>query len=356
MLNRGSAIVGDLEPIGVARHLRVVRRGDPLSAYATISISCLSTLALLATGAAWLAPPNGWMPPTSTHHTPPAMPVEAPVIFPSWVEVPHLTGPLSTREDPDASPPADGPRTFLDPGPADMGEQPVFLPPRANPRLPLIGRAPLDAAHLTYERSPVWNEPTDRRDVGTSVPPSVVATLELDVPRQSEDRAEPGLTHTLPTGPTPAPILSPRAMQTQAPTEVLVNPAPTITTSRPPERVAGLNPDPKQQVADRTSPITPPDVRAVTLPILKPDPAGHARSLRQPRVVATASQVRVPYRDAEQTASIIGLPRSARVRVDAGKIAHASLHRARAERSAGPSPTSAPSAPWTLPPALAPTD
>ncbi|MCJ2142416.1 hypothetical protein, partial [Methylobacterium sp. E-066] len=177
------------------------------------------------------------------------MPVEAstPAIFPSWVEVPHLTGPLSTGDYPDVSPSADGLRTFLDPHPADTAEQPGFLPPRVNPRLPLIGRAPLDAARLTHEQSPVWNEHTERRDGGTSVPPPVVATLEPDVPQQSQNRAG--------TGPTPAPILPPRSAQMQTPTEVLGRPAPTISAVHPPGRVATLNPDPARQVVDRTSPI-----------------------------------------------------------------------------------------------------
>ncbi|MCJ2059094.1 hypothetical protein MKL09_21450, partial [Methylobacterium sp. J-048] len=168
------------------------------------------------------------------------MPVEAstPAIFPSWVEVPHLTGPLSTRDYPDVSPSADGPRTFLDPNPADTAEQPVFLPPRADPRLPLIGRAPLDAAHLMHEQPTVWNEPTERRDVRTSVPPSVVATLEPDVSQQSQDRTEPGPTRALSTRPTPAPILPPRSIQAQAPIEVLGRSAPTITAVPPPGRVA----------------------------------------------------------------------------------------------------------------------
>lgn len=359
MLSRGPATVGDLQPIGVTRHLAVVGGGEYPPAWAIISISCLSTLALLVAGAAWLDHTDQILPALSRPVVS-EIPAQAPsdIAFPSWVEVPHLTRPLSTQDDQDASPPADGPRTFLDPNSADTAEQPVFLPPRANPRLPLIGRAPLDAVHLTHEQPTVWNERTERRDAVTSVPPSVVATLEPDVPQRSQDRVGTGPMRALSTGPgLPTTQISPlRSTQAPASTEVLVRPAPTITTVLPPGRVATLNSDTAQQVVDRMSPITPSDVRAVTVPILKPGPARRARSLRHPRAVATASQARAPYREAEQTASIIGLPRLARVRVDAGAIAHTSLHRARAERLAGPSPASAPSAPWTLPPALAPTD
>ncbi|MCJ2099065.1 hypothetical protein, partial [Methylobacterium sp. E-046] len=61
------------------------------------------------------------------------------------------------------------------------------------------------------------------------------------------------------------------------------------------------------------SPITPlRDAPGVVAPILNPGPARHARSLRKPKAATAASQARVPYRDAEQTASIISRPTSAR--------------------------------------------
>lgn len=360
MLQRTPVFVGDLKPIGVARPLPVVRPVSRLSSWATISISCLSTLALFASGAAWLVPRSAWTFTTSTHRAASVMPAEAPppAAFPSWVEVPHLTGPLSTHDDLDASPPTDGPRTFLDPNPADTAEQPVLLPPRVNPRLPLIGRAPpLDAAQLTHEQPPVWNERTERRGVATSFLTSVVATLEPNVPHPSLDQAESGTIRALPVDPTSAPILRPRLEQARTPAEVVVRSAPTISVAPPPGRVATLSPDPAQQVVERTSPITMPrGVGGVVVPILNPGPARHARSLWRPRAAIAASRARAPYRDTEQTASIISMPTSAHARVDAGAVAHASMHRARADPSAGSSASPAPSSPWTLPPALAPTD
>ena len=355
MLQRGPVFVGDLKPIGVARPLTVVRPSGRLSSWAIVSISCLSTLALFAAGAAWLVPRGTWTLGTPTDRAASVTSAEAPPssTFPSWVEVPHLTGPLSTQDDRDASPPADGPRTFLDPNLADTAEQPVLLPPRANPRLPLIGRAPLDAAHLTHEHPPVW---TERQDVATSPPPSAVATLGPQVSQSSLDQAGAAATQTLPAHPAPPEILSSNATQAPVPTEVAVRPVQTVTVSPPPRRVATLSPDPAQQVVDRTGPNMPPDVRAVTVPILNPGPSEHARSLRRPRAATTTSRALGPYRDAEQTASIISLPKSTRARIDAGAVAYASMHRARAERLAGPSAAPALSSPWTLPPALAPTD
>ncbi|MCJ2050644.1 hypothetical protein, partial [Methylobacterium sp. J-070] len=61
----------------------------------------------------------------------------------------------------------------------------------------------------------------------------------------------------------------------------------------------------------------------------------------------------MPDRDTEQTASIISQPTSARGRIDAGAVAHASIHRGRANRPAVSPPASAPSTSWTLPSALA---
>lgn len=359
MLRPGQVTVGDLQPLGVARHLTVVRRADPLSSWATISISCLSTLVLLATGAAWLAPRSGWVSPILTPRVPPEISAEAPspATFPSWVEVPHLTGPLSSRDEPDASSSADGPRTFLDPNPVITAEQPMSLPPRANPRLSLIGRAPLDAARLTNEQPPVWNERAERQDIATMVPPSAVATLEPDAPQPLQTRAETGTTRTRPADPTTTPTLPPGPAPMRLPTEVAVRPAPTITAVSPPGRVATLGPDPAQPVIDRTIPITPPsDAEGVVAPILNPGPARHARSLRRPRAGITASTLRAPFHDPKQAAGLISSPTTTRPRIDAVAVAYASMHRARADRSATPPATSAPSSPWTMPSALAPTD
>lgn len=362
VLQRGPIFVGDLKPIGPARPLTVVRPSSRLSSWATISISCLSTLALFATGAAWLAPDSIWTFMTSTPRAASVVSAEAPppATFPPWVEVPHLTGPLAHADEPDTFSAADGSRTFLDPNAADTAEQPLFLPPLANPRSPLIGRAPLDAARLTHEHPPVWNERTERQDIATSAPPAVMATLGPDVPQSLQDRAETRTTRTQPPDPRPTPILPPRSAQAPAPTEIVVRPAQTITTAPPPGRVATLSPDPAQPVVDQTSPITPPrDIGVGVAPILSPGPARLARPLRRSRAVTTVTRARMPYRDADQTASIISLPGSVRARIDAGTVAHTSLHRARPDRSdrlAVRSPSPAPSSPWTLPPALAPTD
>ena len=358
MLQRAPIFVGDLKPIGTARPLAVVRPGASLSSLVTISISCLSTLTLFAAGAAWLTPDSVWTSTPSTQRPaslPSAQP-SPPSTFPPWIEVPHLTGPLAHANDPDAFPIADGPRTFLDPNPADTVEQLVFLPPCANPRLPLLGRAPLDATRLTHELPPSWNERSDRQDIATAVPSSVVATLEPNVLPPSQHPAEMRTTRTLPADPVPTLILPPRSTQARALTEVVVRPASAITSTPPLGHVATLSPDPPQQVVDRTSTITPPrDTGVVVAPILNPGPARHARALRRPTAAIATSRPRMPSRDAEQTASIISRPTSVRGRIDAGAVARVSVHRERANRPTSSS-TSAPSSPWTLPPALAPTD
>lgn len=358
MLHRGPVFVGDLKPIGVARHLTVVRRDNPLSAWATISMSCLSAVALLTAGAVWLAPGRVWISPTSTRGAASVVSVQAPspATFPAGVEVPHLTGPLSTQDDPDALSLADGPRTFLDPNPADTAEQPMLLPPRADPRLPPIGRAPLDGARLTHEQPPVWSGRTERQDRAISASRPLVAALGSDVPPSSLNQAGSAEAQTLPARPAPPAILSSAPAQAPGPTEVTVRPAQAVTVSSPPRRVATLSPNPVRQPIDQAGPIMPPDVRAVTVPVLNPGPARHARSLRRPQAATPISRSHMPYRDAEETASIVSLPRSARARFDAGAVAHASMHRARADHSVAPSTSSEPSTPWTLPPALAPTD
>ena len=357
MLQRGPIFVGDLKPVGVARPLALVRPGDSLSSLVTISISCLLTLTLLAASATWLVPYGDWTSTTFTQRpasVASAQPQPAST-SPIWVEVPHLTGPLSHADDQDTFYLADGPRTFLDPNSADAVEQRAFLPPRANPRLPLISRAPLDATRLTHEQPPAWNERPVRQDIATTAPPSAVATLEPDVLQSLQDRAET-TTRALPGDLTPAPILPPQSTEAQTSTQVVIRPAPTITAAPRTGHMATLSPAPAPEV-DRASPITlPRDTKAVVAPILNPGPARHARSLRGPRVTRAASRARVPYRDTEQTARIISPSASARGRIDAGAVAYASLHRTRGDRSAVPSSTSAPSSPWTLPPALAPTD
>ena len=335
-----------------------MRPGASLSSLVTISISCLLTLTLLAAGATWLVPHGDWTSTTFTQRpasVASAQPQPASA-FPTWVEVPHLTGPLSHADDPDTFSLADEPRTFLDPNPTDAVEQLSFLPPRANPRMPLISRAPLDATRLTHEQPPVWNERPVRQDIATTAPPSAVATLEPNVLQSLQDRVETRTLRTLPGDLTPTPILPPQSTEAETPTQVVVRPAATITAVPPPGRVTTLSPDAAPEV-DQASPITLlRDAEGVVAPILNPGPARHARSLRRPRAKTAASRARVPYRDAEQTASIISWPTSARERIDAGAVAYASMHRARGSRSAVPPSTSTPSSPWTLPSALAPTD
>ena len=359
MLQRGPIFVGDLKPVGTARPLAVVRPNSRMAAWATISVSCLSILAVFAAGAVWLVPRSTWTFAVSDQPAAPLVSAEAPppATFPSWVEVPHLTGPLSHADDPDTFSLADGPRSFLDPNPTETAEQTAFLPPRANPRLPLISRAPLDAARLTQEQPPVWNERTDRQDVVTSVPPSAVATLEPDARQPSQSRVEMRPTQSLPASPTLVPILPPGPAPVRHPTEAVVRPAPPNTAAIPPGRVAILSPDPTQQVPDRAGPVaTSSDAQGVIAPVLNPGPARHARSLRRLRAATTIARAPMPYRDAEKTTSILSLPTSARTWVNAGAVAHASLHRSQADRSAAPSPSPAPPLPWTMPPALAPTD
>ena len=357
MLQHAPIFVGDLKPVGTARPLAVVRPDDSPSSLVTISISCLSTLTLLAAAAAWLVPDRVWTS-TSSPGRPASVPSaqpSPPSTFPPWVEVPHLTGPLAQASDPDAFSVADGPRTLLGPNPARTVEQLALLPPRANPHLPLISRAPLDATRLTREQAPAWNEYPNRQDIVTAVLPSVVATLQSDSLPPSQDPVETRTARTLPADPVPT-ILPPRSAPARAPTEIVVRSPPTISTAPALGHVATLGPDPSQSVVVRTNSITPPrDVGAVVAPILTPGPVRHARSLRRLRAATAASQARVPYREAEQTASIISEPTTARGRIDASAIAHASMHRTRGNRPAS-SPASAPSSPWTLPSALAPTD
>ena len=359
MLQRGPIFVGDLKPVGVARPLTVVRPGSHLAAWATISVSCLSTLAVFAAGAVWLVPRSNWAFEVSGQPAAPVVSAEAPppATFPASVEVPHLTGPLSHADDPDTFTVADGPRSFLDPNPTETSEQTAFLPPRANPRLPLMGRAPLDAARLTHEQPSVWNERTDHREVVMSVPQSAVATLEPDAEQPSQPRVEVRPTQTLPASPTSAPILPPGPAPVRHPTETVIRPAPPNTAAIPPARVATLSPDPTQLVVDRAGPITTPsDAQGVVASILHPSPARHARSLRRLRAATMISRAPAPHRSADRTTSILSLPTSARTWVNAGAVAHASLHRPRADRSIAPLPSPAPSSPWTMPPALAPTD
>lgn len=359
MLQRGPIFVGDLKPVGVARPLTVVRPGSRMAAWATISVSCLSILAVFTAGAVWLVPRSDWTFAVSGQRAAPVVSAEAsaPANFPSWVEVPHLTGPLAHADDPDTFSLADGPRSFLDPNLTETSEQTAFLPPRANPRLPLMGRAPLDTARLTHERPPVWNELTDHREVVTSVSPSVVATLEPDAEQPSQSHVEMRPTQTLPASPTTVPILPLGPAPMRRPIEAVVRSAPPNTAAIPPARVATLSPDPTQQMVDRAGPVTTPsDAQDVLAPILSPGPARHARSFRRLRAATTIARAPMPYREADQTRSILSLPKSARTWVNAGAVAHASLHRSRADHSAAPSPSPAPSSPWTMPLALAPTD
>ena len=209
MLQRGPIFVGDLKPVGTARPLAVVRPDRGLPSWIPISISCLSTLTLFTAAGAWLVPHDDWTSTTLSQRLAPATSVQPqpPSTFPTWVEVPHLTGPLSQANDPDTFTVADGPRTFLDPNPADAVELTALLPPRANPRLPLLGLAPLEAARLTHEQPPAWNEHPDREDIATARPSFVVATLKPDVLDLSQDPSEPGTTQPLPADPASTLIL-----------------------------------------------------------------------------------------------------------------------------------------------------
>ncbi|MCJ2052891.1 hypothetical protein MKL01_24900, partial [Methylobacterium sp. J-070] len=354
MLHRGPAKVGDLQPIGVARHLTAVGRDEYPSSWTTISVSCLSTLALLAVGAAWLDR-GGWIPPTLTRRPAPGTAVGAssPAIFPSWIEVPHLSGPASRAPDPATFALADRPRSFLDPNPAHTGAQPGVLAPRANPRLPLLG-APLDAARLGQEQPPAWDDGAERQAGGPSAAPAAMATLGLDGPSSSPDRAGPGAARTPPADLTAPPLAPSKPAQGPAPTEIVVRPPPPVAASPPSGRVATLGPDGVQPGVDPIPVMTlPRDAGVAAAPILNPRPARHARSLRRPPGRTPASRAPMPDRDTEQTASIISQPTSARGRIDAGAVAHASIHRGRANRPAVSPPASAPSTSWTLPSALA---
>lgn len=358
MLQRSPICVGDLKPVGTARPLAVVKPGASLSSLVTISISCFSTLTLFAAGAAWIVPDSVWTFETPSQRPAPALSAQppSPSTFPSWVEVPHLTSPLAHANDSDSFSVTDEPRSFLDLSPADTVEQLVHLPPRADPHLPLIGRAPLDVTRLTHELPPAWNERLDRHDIATVAPSPVVASIRPDVMPPSQHPAEIGTIRPLPADPAPTPILPPRSSQARAPTDVVVHSAPAIAAVPPLGHVTTLSPNPIQQSVDRTSPVTTAlNTGVVVAPVFNPGPAKHARSLRRPGAAIAASRVRAPYRDTEQTASIIGRPTSTRGRIDTGAVAHASVHRLRTSRSASSS-ASAPSSSWTLPPALAPTD
>ncbi|MCJ2067906.1 hypothetical protein MKK75_03615 [Methylobacterium sp. J-030] len=363
MLQRSPVYVGDLKPLGAARPIVVVRRADGLSSWATIAISCALTLAAFAAGAAWLNAQGGRPGPTASRRAAPLTPGEAvrPATFPSWVEVPHLGAQRSAEDDPDASRAPPGPRTFLDPNPAPTAGQPGRLPPRANPHLPLLSRAPYDTAGLTRAQPPVRAEPVERQDAAPPILPPAATPLEPEASPSPQDPAETRAQHVLPPDQTPVSTLPPGSAPVQAPVQapavVAVRPAPAISAEPPPRRIATLGPDPAQQGVDRTNPSAlPRDAGAVEAPILNPGPARPARSLRRPKAVTASPAARVPARDTEQTASIITLPRPARGRIDAGAVAHAVLHRSRSDRSAVDAASPAPSSPWTLPPSLAPTD
>ena len=357
MLHRGPAKVGDLQPIGVARHLTAVGRDEYPSSWTTISVSCLSTLALLAVGAAWLDR-GGWIPPALTRRPAPGTAVGAssPAIFPSWIEVPHLSGPASRAPDPETFALADRPRSFLDPNPAHTGAQPGVLAPRANPRLPLLARTPRcgasragAAARLGRRRRTSGRRALGRAGRGGDARSgrAVVIAGSGGAGRGADPsgRSDGSAACAVQTGSRTGPDRNRR-------------PAPPPVAASPPSgRVATLGPDGVQPGVDPIPVMTlPRDAGVAAAPILNPRPARHARSLRRPPGGDSASRAPMPDRDTEQTASIISQPTSARGRIDAGAVAHASIHRARANRPAVSPPASAPSTSWTLPSALAPTD
>lgn len=123
-----------------------------------------------------------------------------------------------------------------------------------------------------------------------------------------------------------------------------------IAAAHEPARALAVEPS-SVEVAVLSPPLASTIGPATTMRARSILPAGPVRYDRRPVI-----EVRRPARlgqDADQTASIIGLPRSVRPQLDAGAIARASVRRPHA---GSPSGSQAPSPPvtWTLPPALAP--
>ncbi len=357
MLHRGPAKVGDLQPIGVARHLTAVGRDEYPSSWTTISVSCLSTLALLAVGAAWLDR-GGWIPPALTRRPAPGTAVGAssPAIFPSWIEVPHLSGPASRAPDPDDLRPGR-------PTPQLPGSEPCAYgsaagcpgatrqsPPSAPRRTPRCGASRAGAAARLGRR----RRTSGRRALGRAgrggdarsgravvIAGSGGAGRGADPSGRSDGSAACAVQTGSRTGPD-------RNRRPASAAGCRLTAIRTRGDARPGRRAAGRGPDTRDDATARRGRRGGADPEP---------PAGTARAVaRRPPGRTPASRAPMPDRDTEQTASIISQPTSARGRIDAGAVAHASIHRGRANRPAVSPPASAPSTSWTLPSALAPTD
>jgi len=342
----------ELQPLGVSRPLSIVQRAEYPSTFTVISLSCLSTLVLLAAGTAWLGSPGDWLPQKAFDSSVGTAPS---VVFPSWVEVPHLTGPLAQQDDAAGLITADGQRSFLDPNPSDATEQPVFLAPRINPRVPLIGLAPLDTARLSREQLPAWNEHTEHSPANTETPTPLtkVPPLSTGILQPTEIRTEIAQTRTGP--PNSAIIPAPPAVPEIAPPPSAVVMRPTsqaeVSSSSKPEEAIG--PGVTQKAIDQSAEV-PPAQRDVLVPsILKLVPTKQARSFRRPQPIATINRGRAPYRDTEETASIVSSSRHTRSRIDVGAVSYSSTHRVSAGNTSFTAPIPASSPQWMLPSVLA---
>ena len=355
MVSRCPVRVGDLRPVDDARPVTLRDALVRAPSRRVLAVVCLGTLSLLTAGrVAWHGRAAERSAETQVAASAPAE-MSGPEVFPAWVEIPHLKGPLSSGDDAPGASSTIGPRAF--PNPADAAEQPIILAPRANPRLPLIGSTPLDATRLAREQLPASDERADRPPsiAATVAVPSAVATLGPDPAQPPRDR-DGATTQPMVAAPVPSAVAPPDAAGVPA-RSVADRPAVAATTVPPPEAVATLGPDPVEPSHDeRGSPTRVRDADGMPAPILNREPPRRARSPGPQRPAVAVRRAPEPYRDADQTASITGLPKSTRARADAGAVARASLHRARPERAAVSAPSSGPSPSWTLPRALAPSD
>lgn len=342
----------ELQPLGVSRHLSVAESAGSPSTFAVMSLSCLSTLVLLAAGTAWLGLPRNWFPQKDFDSSVGAAPT---AIFPSWVEVPHLTGPLAQQDDATGLITTEGQRSFLDPNPSDVAEQPAFLAPRINPRVPLIGLAPLDTARLSREQLPAWDGGADRSSGSTETPilSGEATPRPPSTPQPTETRTEIAQTRAGPVN--PAIIPAPPAVSGIAPpaSAVVMRSATQagVPTSTAPGETIG--PENVRKATDQSAGATPAQRDGPVSPTVKSVPSTRARSFERPQPAATTTRGRAPYRDTEETASIVGSSRRARARIEAGAVAHSSAHRVSAENTTSPTPASSPQ--WMLPSVLAPT-
>ena len=356
---RRSTTVGDLKPVGVARPLTAAEPHGNLSPWAIVSIVGLSTFALVANVAAWLELLPFLSPPTSVHRTSfdgtsNSLPLRA---FPGWVEVPHLESPIWVRGNREALSPSNGPRSFLDPGPVDTAREPIPLPPRLNPRLPMIGFTPLNAVGFLREQLNAWDEKTEPPRVETVSLPPTATGLTAGAPQLPQDRTLPPSAQTLPANAESTTARPPDLSSVAAPIQAVEEAAGTGPAPVPLRSEATLGPISTQQAGDRAgTPEMPRVLDVVSAPILPPGPVQRAWSQRRPQASITASKARAPYRETDRTASITRRSKPIGAKFDAGAVAHASLQRMRATDPRAVSKSTAPSAPWTLPPALAPTD